>query len=234
MTVTTSTNTPTGTSTVTITGASGSLSHSTTVNLVISAGASGSGVVSIDFVGNSAAPMAPTEIAGVVPKSNWNEAAGSSGSGLALVDETGTATGASVGWSSNSTFSLPIADTPGDFRMMNGYLDPLGQNATVTVAGLPSNSAGYDVYLYADGANTGATRNSTYQISGTGITTTSVNLIDAPNTNFSGTYTQANNSQGNFVKFTVAATSFTITAIPGTGSDGTKRAPINGLQIVPR
>jgi hypothetical protein len=170
---------------------------------------------------------------GVVPKSNWNEAVGSSGSGLALVDETGTATGASISWSSKSIFRLPIVDTPGDFRMMNGYLDPVGQNAVVTVTNLPVVSGGYDVYLYADGANAGATRNSTYQISGTGITTTSVNLIDAPNTNFSGTYTQANNSQGNFVKFSIAATSFTITAIPGTGSDGTKRAPINGLQIVP-
>jgi hypothetical protein len=31
----------------------------------------------------------------------------------------------------------------------------------------------------------------------------------------------------------VNATSFTITAIPGAASDGTPRAPINGIQIVP-
>ena len=148
--------------------------------------------ISIDFVGMSAAAMAPSEIAGVVPEPNWNDAAGASGSGLALVDQTGTVTGATATWNSNGIFHLPNADTAGNFRMMNGYLDPSGQNATVTVAGLPSNSAGYDVYVYADGSNGSATRNSTYQISGAGVTTTSITLIDTPNTNFSGTFTQAN------------------------------------------
>ena len=66
----------------------------------------------------------------------------------------------------------------------------------MTVAGLPANAAGYQVYVYADGDNGGATRTGAYQISGTGITTTSVKLTDAANTNFSGTFTQANNSCG--------------------------------------
>jgi hypothetical protein len=87
--------------------------------------------------------------------------------------------------------------------------------------------------VYADGDNGTAARTGGYQISGTGITTTSVNLTDVANTDFSGTFTQANNSNGNYVKYTIAATGFTITATPGVAADGFARAPVNGIQIVP-
>jgi predicted cupin superfamily sugar epimerase len=230
--VNTSSSTPLGTSTLTITGTSGSLRHTAGVSLVVTTTTPGTGAISIDFVGRDTS-MSPTEVAGVVPKSNWNEAQGSSGNGFALVDETGAPTGATVSWTSSPVWSLPIADTPGNFRMMSGYLDTVGQNTTVTVAGLPASAAGYDVYVYADGDNGGATRTGTYQISGTSITTTSINLIDAANTNFSGTFTQANNSAGNYVVFSIATTGFTLTAIPSTASDGTQRAPVNGMQIIP-
>jgi hypothetical protein len=36
------------------------------------------------------------------------------------------------------------------------------------------------------------------------------------------------------VKFTIAGNAFTLTATPGTASDGVQRAPVNGLQIVPK
>ena len=78
------------------------------------------------------------------------------------------------------------------------------------------------------------TRAGNYQISGTGITTASVNLTDAPNTNFSGTFTQANNSKGNYVVFSgINATRFTLTATPTLSSNGNVRAPVNGIQVVP-
>jgi hypothetical protein len=237
MTITTGTNTAAGTFAPTIIGTSGSLTHSVTTNLVVSAisaiaAASPKGAISIDFVGSVVA-MASTEVAGVVPKSNWNNAIGANGSGMALVNETGTATTAIVTWTSSSVFHLPIKDTPGNFRMTKGYLDTVGQNAVVTVTGLPADSTGYDIYVYADGTNPGGTRTGAYQISGTGITTTSINLTDVINTNFRGTFTQANNSNGNYVKFSITATGFTITAIPGVSTDGSKRAPVNGIQIIP-
>ena len=144
----------------------------------------------------------------------------------------GTATGAKVVWNTNGMWDLPVTDTAGNVRMMRGYLDTMGGTTTVSVSGLPTNSAGYDVYVYADG-DSPATRTGGYQISGTGITTTSVNLTDVANTNFSGTFTQANNSNGNYVKFTITAAGFTITATPGAAADGFPRAPLNGIQIVP-
>jgi len=192
-------------------------------------------VISIDFVGSGTA-MGSSEAAGVVAKSNWNEATGaSSSSPLGLADETGSATTATVSWKSDNVWSLPILDQPGNVRMMEGYLDTgSGNTTTVTVSGLPSNANGYSVYVYADGDNVSATRTGIYQISGTGITTTSISLTDPANTNFSGTFTQANNSNGNYVVFTINSTGFTLSGIPSTASDGHQRAPLNGIQIVPR
>jgi hypothetical protein len=83
-----------------------------------------------------------------------------------------------------------------------------------------------------DGDNGAASRTSAYRISGNGVTTTTVNLSDAPNTNFNGTFTRANNSAGNYVKFSINAGGFTLTATPGAASTATTRAPVNGIQIV--
>src|SRR4029453_1519431 len=81
---------------------------------------------------------------------------------------------------------------------------------TVTVAGL-ANSA-YDVYVYADGDNNSQTRTAAYRISGTGITPTTINLTDVAGTNFSSTFTQATNSAGNYVKFSIVAGGLTFAA----------------------
>jgi hypothetical protein len=191
--------------------------------------------VSINFVGSGTA-MGASESAGVVAKTNWNNAANNaSAKALALVDETGAANGASVTWTADNNWSLPIPDSPGNVRMMRGYLDTINQNpTTVNISGLPASSTGYDIYVYTDGDNPTATVTATYQLSGSGITTASVTATDAANTNFSGTFTQAGNSAGNYVKFgAIQATAFTITAIPTTASDGHLRAPLNGIQIVP-
>jgi len=236
LTITTTASTPTGSAALTITGASGALTHSTSVTLnVTSAGSGVAKSISIDFVGSGTA-IAASETAGVVAKANWNNASlASRSTPLGLVDETGSATTASVTWRADGTWLLPIVDQVGNFRMMRGYLDNgSGGTSTVTVSGLPANTNGYTVYVYADGDNKTSSRAGVYQISGAGITTTSVTLTDAPNTNFSGTFKQANNSAGNFVVFTITTTGFTLGAIPSTASDGSQRAPLNGIQIVPR
>jgi hypothetical protein len=230
LTVTTAAGTPSGTSSLTITGTSGSLNHSATANLSVSAASSGR-AVGIHFVGTGTS-MGASESAGVLPKSNWNNATGPSRTtALALVDETGGPSGAVVTWTSNSTWRTPITDQAGNPRLMRGYLDSSDTSVTtVTVAGLPN--AAYDVYVYADGDNGSTARTAAYRISGAGITTTTINLTDTANTNFSSTFTQATNSAGNYVKFSIVASGFTLTATPG-ASTSSKRAPVNAVQIVP-
>jgi hypothetical protein len=235
LTITTTASTPVGSSTLTITGTSGPLTHTATVTLNVTSSSGSSGkVISIDFVGQDV-PMAATEVAGVVAKANWNNASGASSSApLALVDETGSSTTATVSWSSNNIWQTQITDQAGNARMMKGYLDtPSGTATTVNVTGLPSNAGGYNVYVYADGDNPSASRAGIYQISGAGITTTSISLTDVAGTNFSGTFTPGNNSAGNYVVFTINATSFTISGTPGSSTDAVHRAPINGIQVVP-
>jgi phosphopentomutase len=192
--------------------------------------------VSIKFVGTGTS-MGASESAGVVAKTNWNNATGNtSSSALNLVDETGVANGASVTWDSDVSWNLPITDSPGNFRMIRGYIDSLNasDSSTVAVTGLPASPNGYDIYVYSDGDNQTGTETGTFRLSGAGITTTNFTATDLPNTNFSGTFIQAINSAGNYVKFTaVHATAFTITATPAISSDGVFRAPINGIQIIP-
>lgn len=240
MTVTTTSGTPAGNPTLTITGTSGSLINSTTVALSVVAAAPpppASAIISIDFVGLSTTPMASTEVAGVVPVSNWNDANGAtSSSPVALLDQNGNSTGASVSWTADDVWDQPITDEPGNARMMKGYLDNGQQHtSTVTVTGLPSDPKGFAVYVYAQGSVTDATHQSIYQISGTAITTMTANLTY--NSNFTGTFTQATPTSpiGNYVVLTIPnVPSFTLSAIPSTASTGNERAPINAIQIVPQ
>src|SRR4030095_1836586 len=187
--------------------------------------------IAINFVATGASRGA-AESAGVLPRTNWNNATGASRTlALALLDESGAPSGATVTWSSNNVWQTPIADQAGNARLMRGYLDTTDTSVTtVTVAGL-ANSA-YDVYVYADGDNNSQTRTAAYRISGTGITPTTINLTDVAGTNFSSTFTQAANSAGNYVKFSIVAGGFTLTATPG-ASTGMGRAPVNAVQIVP-
>ena len=70
-------------------------------------------------------------------------------------------------------------------------------------------------------------------ISGAGITPTTIAAIDAASTNFSTTFIPAKNGAGNYVKFTITAGTFTVTAVPAAADSTTRRAPVNGIQIVP-
>jgi len=235
LTITTTAGTPTGSVTLTIMGTGPTTTHSTTVTLNVTNAGLATNVISIDFVGLGT-PMGATETAGVVPKTNWNDAGGNTSTAIPLVDETGTLTGVTVAWTSDDSWSQPITDAPGNVRMMKGYLDNGQQNTTtVTVSGLPSDPNGFNIYVYAQGASSNSSNTGIYQISGTGITTTSATLTY--NSNFNGTFTQAtaSNPVGDYVILTIPnVSSFTLSAIPSTASTPYKRAPVNGIQIVPR
>jgi len=189
--------------------------------------------IGIDFVGTNTTAMDASERAGVVAQTNWNSAAGATRSTpLRLVDSTGASTGTTATWSSNNGYATPIADGAGDARMMRGYLDTSSTSTTtVNIAGLAPRA--YDVYVYVDGANKSFQRTGTYTISGPGMTTTTITATDAASADFAGVFQRADHSAGNYVKFTVNGSSFTLSATPGPAATDTRRAPINGVQIVP-
>jgi len=229
--VVTSVTTAPGTHPLTITGTTGAITRTATVNLVVSSSAV-PGRIGIDFTGSTPVAMGAADVAGVVPMSNWNTAAGAASiAPLALLDATGAATGATVTWKANSVWMLPTVDQPGDRRMMKGYLDSTNTSTTtVSVARLAQRT--YDVYVYVDGDNRTYDRPANYTLSGPGLTPTTIKVIDPASTNFAGTFTQAANGKGNYLKFTVTGGDFTLTATPEPGA-GTRRAPVNALEIVP-
>ena len=190
--------------------------------------------ISINFSG-SGTLMGSSESAGVVAATKWNNAIGSSGSGLLLNDSAGNPSGATAAWSANGVYNSSASDTVGNNRMMRNYLDTgNATTTTVTVSGLPPNSSGWNVYVYCFGDNW-ETREGSYTISGTGITTASVIGIDTINTVFNGTFVQASNSPGNYVLFSIPNVSgFTVSATPVVNGATYPRAPVNGIQIIPR
>lgn len=234
LTITTTGSTPTGSSTLTVTGTDSPLTHSATATLGVTSSSS-TRVISVHFVGTGNS-MGSSEVAGVVPKSNWNQANGAiNSSGLPLADETGAASSAVVTWTADDIWDDPIADQPGNVRMMEGYLDNGNQDTTVVnFTGLPPDPNGYSIYVYANGSIGSGTNTGIYQVSGAGITASNVSLTYG--SDFNGTFTQATptSPNGNYVILTIPSVSaFTLSAIPSAATSGYKRAPINGIQIVP-
>ncbi|MEN3338149.1 MAG: hypothetical protein V7647_1825 [Acidobacteriota bacterium] len=233
MTVAVPANASAGTFSVVVSGTSGARVRSAApATVTIGSGSAAVGAIGINFVGTATA-MGTAETAGVVSQSHWNNAAGAAHSTpLPLVDAAGSATGGSVTWSGASVWATPISDVAGNSRLMKGYLDTTSTSATtVTVSGLQARA--YDVYVYGDGDNHSYTRSAAYTISGAGITSSTTIMTDVASANFASTFTRASNSAGNYVKFTIAASGFTITATPTAPDTGTRRAPVNGIQIVP-
>jgi hypothetical protein len=188
----------------------------------------------VNFLGRTTTLMASSESAGVVPTTHWNNATSAARSTpLALTDASGRATTATVTWSAYGGWSTPIVDSPGNARLMRGYLDTSNTSVTtITVAGLVRRI--YDVYVYVDGDNRELTRSGSYQMSGTDIVTTTLVATDRANTNFSGAFVAADGTGGNYLKFTITAGGFTLTATPSTAAGIYLRAPVNAIQIVPR
>ena len=211
-------------------------------------------IISIDFVGgrpngtagaSGTVVMSANESAGVKPARNWNSAPGSTGTLASLMSASGSLTTASASWNVaavdgvTDTWSVSFTDAAGDTRMMNGYLDPRAADyhATISVTGLPDPmSSGYDVYVYCY-SYIGYVDTFSYQYE-IGATTYSVTQTGPSASTFPG-YTLASGSDagtagaGNYVVFhNLSGPGFTLTALPRPSTNGTERAPVNGIQIV--
>jgi hypothetical protein len=229
MTIATSRATALGEYPLTIRASGGSVEHTATIGLYVTDALPGSGAIGIDFVGGASALFA-TDVAGFVAKPNWNEADGIAGTNLALLDESGVDTGATVAWSAQAVGTLGIGRATADEAMMDGYLDAGSSAATVTVSNLPAIDEGYYVYIYADGANGDTDASSLYTFESAAGAMTSL-VVDAAGATFDGTFVRADSADGgagNYAVFFVPGTGFTLTVQSGGGA----HAPLNGIQIV--
>jgi hypothetical protein len=231
LTVTFDAATPNGEYPLTITGTDGSLSHDADVAAYVTDVAPGTGVIGIDFVGGGS-PIATPGLAGVVARPNWNAAANAAGGPMALLDETGADTGATVTWSATGTGSLGITGDP-DFAMMNGYLDAdPGTVTRVTISNLPPTPGGYFLYVYGDGVDDPNNFDSlSYYIAtpDNGDGPVYAELLDPPGSTFDGTYVYANQHPGNYTTMVVGGNGFTLAVDSPLNPE---HAVLNGIQIV--
>jgi alpha-glucosidase len=233
-----------------------------TLALALTLGESRGASIGLNFgagSNTSAAPspvaMGASEMAGLVPQTNWNSFGGPAvqATPQPLVLDDGTSSGTTVTWSSSALWDTSanssLDGSPGDARMMLGYLDTSDSSVTtVTISGVPASfqASGYRVIIYYDGENNGNNRVGAYTLNGV-----TLYARDAGNSVFTGLYAkgqsstaptgaQDNNSAGalqipagNYIEFTnLTAASLTLTARASVSSDTINRAPVNGIQII--
>jgi len=201
-------------------------------------------VVGIDFTstangGQSA--MLPGDVAGVVPQGNWNSV-GAGASASNLLTDGGLNSGASVTVGASPTWSVPYDETlGGDFKMMDGLLDPTSPTApaVITLSGIIDDAVpGYQIYIYRDSDADDATRVGTYAISGATAGNQTVTGTGDPSNNdatppfdYFLTDPDGPTETGNYIVLSgIVGSGFTLTATPTTGA--VPRAPVNGIQIV--
>jgi hypothetical protein len=187
-------------------------------------------IISVQFgVGGTLGGPAllPTDIAGVVPASNWNVAVGDSGS-TGLVNNAGLATGASVSWSSNNTWSHgPSGFTPGsgNDKLMTSYLDgeSNGVPATATFTGLSGSS--YNVYMYSADAQETVKQSGGFFVNGVHVPGSGDGSVGGP------TFIQTSPGvTGNYLLLKNVAPVGGVISIT---DDGTSfRIPLNGVELV--
>lgn len=173
-----------------------------------------------------------TGIAGYMQQANWNNVADvgvPAGGPVALIDDTGVASGASVTWSgSPNTWSITTgapADQHG--QLMNGYLDT-NNTSTTTVVVENVSFPTYNVIVYMDGD--GTNNIGSYTVNGVN------KLIRDQNNNWPVTaggrtyrLSEGTSDAGNYAIWEgVTGATLTITATP---AEGGTRAPMNGIQI---
>jgi hypothetical protein len=184
--------------------------------------------------------LAPDDIAGVVPQTNWNNLTQGGGPYTFRA-----ADGIRIYWDAlgGGTHNLRYGETPGDSLLMRGYLDT-GNTSTDTVIVSGLQFPLYDVICYSKGENGYSTRVGKFTLSATnnGVLFTNVSkyIQDDGGSVFDGTFIEANSTSGwpnaasgNYCRFyNVRGTNFAVRSTPNYGSD-VGRSPFNALQIVP-
>jgi len=177
--------------------------------------------------------LQPTDMAGLVPSANWNNARGAASTLSDLNDSNGRPTGASIVWNGQALYSWErareVVPANGTGTMMNGYLDTEGLDGTntITISDIPYSA--YDLIVYVDGEHTGNQRPAELSINRTRHTSV------GDTRNWNGVFAQGFGIHpgeatpgANFVVFkdlTAPSAELRATA-------SRDRAAVNGLQII--
>jgi len=198
--------------------------------------------IGVNFTGGRATnPVQVTGPAGVIPQNNWNNEDGAnSASPQPLVLDNGSATAATVAWTSTNLWDNGGTPTNQNGNLMFGYLDnTLTTNSTTTITGLPASIAGtgttpYSVVVYMAGDTAG--RGGSWIINGVsfgsyvskGPSNDGVLVQALPGVPTTG----VGATPGNFAVFTgIVGTTLSIQAdAESIGSN--QRLPFDGFQVV--
>ena len=236
---------------VIITNSLGSITSSIATLAPAPAGNQQSNVISVNFTfttsyDSTAVTLAPLDVAGAVPVTNWNNYVANSswpaiqGTGN-LQDSGGANTGAGLvmsgvanGWYNTASTTITSASTPDAMLLYNAIILRSGNTDTYTFTNLPA-IGNYDVYVYLSGQDT--TDQVQVQCTNSGVTyyqtelgqaiTNNQALVQGNNTT-SGTYPDCN-----YVVFggvTPAVNSITL-VVPQSGSS--VNAGVAGVQLMP-
>lgn len=205
--------------------------------------------ISVDFnnTTNSSWVLSPAVIAGPLGTANWNSTSTASGSGKALVDNSGKATGATLTWSSSTVWGNGDGNASPDRILLNRYLDDGSGGIRITVSNVPYSM--YDVYLIFASDQNG--NNSTYTtrdfaVNGTWVLGTLINgngAAAATATAFgdwdkassqwvqlTGSGTGSQTRIGNYAMYRTTGSTLTIS---GQQYSSVQRGSLAGFMIVP-
>jgi len=107
------------------------------------------GSIGVNFgSGRANADLASGSSAGVIPQSNWNNAAESAGTLSNLGNESGGNSGVGITWSADEQWSLGGTPADSNGTLLNGFISENnnGEDSTIVVTGIPY--AKYDLYVY--------------------------------------------------------------------------------------
>lgn len=200
-------------------------------------------MIGINFHGHSSwgSSLAPSDIAGVEPQSNWNNCPDGWSPVANLTNGDGQSTGVSVDPSGgypdyNAWVSVDPPNGPNS-KLMRGYIwDGITSPLTVEVSGLAGTLDKYDVLVYFDATNGSADWVMEFSVSVGGSTVATIYGEDAEDTatwdetwQLAGGATAGTATVGNYVRFpSLTADAFTLMVQRVDGAEGA----INALQLV--
>lgn len=188
------------------------------------------GTISVNFIGGSAGSNVGNLSAGVVPTVGWMDVTGGTQSNLALLDNLGNNSGATLsfsGASSGAGNTTLFPNTGGDFQMMKGNIFRSNADLDLVIGGMIPYGQ-FDLYVYFNGA-VGSTDSQNFTILQAALTKLAV---DGALINETGFVESDGVVKGNYIRFVGLSNStlpnFTLRASRVVG----QYAYLNGFEIV--